>query len=144
MSRFGSSSRRRRHFVFHSKDADTWVDAHYLSAHRSLLRRWRPCAVCVAARLPLCTTVGRYGEYLSSQHLDLDSTDQNNSPRWLPSCCIAAKHKPHARFLVLCCTSSSLPNNDTSLFFFFLHFFHTLMAQPGCIWCTIAIICNWK
>lgn len=55
---------------------------------------------CVLVCVSLCTTVGRYGEYLSSQHLKLDSTDQNYPPPGSPPVLFpsgAAKHKRHAR-----------------------------------------------
>lgn len=118
---------------FHSKNTDVWVDAHYLLAHHSLLRRWRPCGgrpVCVGVRLSLCTTVGRYGDYLSSQHLDLDSTDQNNPPRWVPSWAfsnIAAKHKRHARCspcFVLHLFFPSFLTTTLLSFFLLTHFSH--------------------
>lgn len=81
-------------------------------------KRWQ---ASVSWYVSLCTTVGRYGEYLSSQHLKLDSTDQNNPPAGSPPVLFLASQPntsvtPGA-FLVLCCTSSFLPNNNTFLFF---------------------------
>lgn len=131
-----SSSWWQRHFVRtlssiqRTQTCGLTQNAHYLLAHHSLLRRWRPCSgrpVRLGMCLSLCTTVGRYGEYLSSQHLKRDSTDQNNSPRWFPSCAFfshcsqtQASRQVHSLF----CVAPLLSFLTTTLFFLLTLFSH--------------------
>lgn len=137
---------------FHSKNADMWVDLkRSLSVGSSLAVeevasvRWEASVSWyVSLSAPL------WADMANICHLSISNLTaliRIIPPPPVPLLCFFLAVQPNTSvmpgaFLVLCCTSSFLPNN-TSLFFL-LTLFHTLMAQLGCIWCIISIICNRK
>lgn len=109
---------------FHSNNTDTLVDLKHSESVASSLAlevvasmQWET-NVCWYLSLSVCTTVGRYGWYLSSQQLKLDSTDHNNSPAGFPSCAFSLALQPNTcitpgAFLIL--LHLFFPSNNTFL-----------------------------